>query len=298
MNIGWIGTGVMGRSMAGHLISAGHDLTVYNRTREKALPLLEQGATLVDTPAAVSARADLVFTMVGYPADVRQVILGDSSLPGLLQGFQQRQSDQPLVIDMTTSMPSLAIEIHDQLSQHDIACLDAPVSGGDIGAKNASLSIMVGGTETAFQRALPLLQQMGKTIVYQGPAGSGQHTKMVNQTLVASSMIGVCEALLYAEAAGLDPAAVLQSVSSGAASSWALVNLAPRIVAKDYAPGFYVEHFIKDMRIALDEAARMKISLPGLSLVNQLYNAVAAQGHERSGTQALSIALRTLSARH
>ncbi len=198
---------------------------------------------------------------------------------------------------MTTSMPSLAVEIHDKLSQHQIDSLDAPVSGGDIGARNAALSIMVGGPESAFKRALPLFQQMGKTIVYQGPAGSGQHTKMVNQTLVASSMIGVCEALLYAEAAGLDPTSMLQSVSSGAATSWALVNLAPRIVAKDYAPGFYVEHFIKDMRIALDEAARMKISLPGLSLVNQLYNAVAAQGHERSGTQALSIALRTLSAR-
>ncbi len=302
MNIGWIGTGVMGRSMAGHLLAAGHSLTVYNRSASKAEALKQRGATVVDSPAAVAEASDIVFTMVGYPADVRQVILGDATYAGLLQGFRHRAAAAAneslrLVIDMTTSMPSLAVEIHDELKRHGIDSLDAPVSGGDIGAQNATLSIMVGGSQAAFERALPLFQTIGKTIVYQGPAGSGQHTKMVNQTLVASSMIGVCEALLYAEAAGLDATRMLQSVSSGAASSWALVNLAPRIIAGDYEPGFYVEHFIKDMRIALDEAARMKISLPGLSLVNQLYNAVAAQGHERSGTQALSIALRTLSAR-
>lgn len=293
VRIGWIGTGVMGQSMAGHLLDAGCELVVYNRSPEKARSLVDRGATLAATPRQVASQCDIVFTMVGYPSDVRQVILGGggTDATGVIAGLRPGA----IVVDMTTSQPSLAIEIDAAIRVAGGQSLDAPVSGGDIGAKAGTLSIMVGGDRTTFERVLPLFEPMGKTIAYQGAAGAGQHTKMVNQTLVAASMIGVCEALLYAQHAGLNVTTVLQSVTSGAANSWTLTNLAPRIVAEDFAPGFYVEHFIKDMRIALDEAARMKIALPGLALVSQLYNAVAAQGHARSGTQALMLALRSLS---
>ena len=291
--IGWIGTGVMGQSMAGHLLSAGYRLTVYNRSPDKTKPLVERGAAVVSSPAEVASQSDVVFTILGYPQDVRQVILGD----GTTQGVIHTSRPGMIVVDMTTSQPSLAVELAARLAHVGAASIDAPVSGGDIGAKNAALSIMAGGPIEAFDAVMPLFQCMGKTIVHQGPAGAGQHTKMVNQTLVAANMIGVCEALLYAEAAGLDATSMLKSVSSGAATNWALLNLAPRIVAGDFAPGFYVEHFIKDMRIALEEASRMQIAMPGLALVSQLYAAVAAQGHARSGTQALAIALRTMSNR-
>ena len=290
--IGWIGTGVMGHSMAGHLLDAGYRLLVYNRSPEKAQSLVQRGATLADSPRAVAQQCAVVFSIVGYPSDVRQVILGtDEDDSSVISGLQPGG----IVVDMTTSQPTLAIEIEQAVRRARGHALDAPVSGGDIGAKAGTLSIMVGGERETFEKVLPLLQLMGKTVIFQGPAGSGQHTKMVNQTLVAASMIGVCEALLYAQRAGLDVDTVLQSVSSGAANSWSLANLGPRIVAGDYAPGFYVEHFIKDMQIALDEAARMKIALPGLALVSQLYNAVAAQGHARSGTQSLIVALKKLS---
>jgi len=300
VRVGWIGTGVMGQSMAGHLLDAGYSLVVFNRSPEKSRSLVDGGATLAATPREVASQCDIVFTMVGYPCDVRQVILGggDTNATGrsaadssLIAGLRPGA----IVVDMTTSQPSLATEIDAAIRVAGGQSLDAPVSGGDIGAKAGTLSIMVGGDRATFELVLPLFERMGKTIVYQGAAGAGQHTKMVNQTLVAASMIGVCEALLYAQHAGLDVTTVLRSVTSGAANSWTLTNLAPRIVAEDFAPGFYVEHFIKDMRIALDEAARMKIALPGLALVSQLYNAVAAQGHARSGTQSLMHALRTLS---
>lgn len=291
LTIGWIGTGVMGRSMAGHLIDAGCQVVVFNRSPEKTRELAARGAKAVASPAEVARLSDFVFTMVGYPSDVREVVLGDGN-DGLLANLRQGG----VLIDMTTSEPSLAIEIAEAAQAKGIGALDAPVSGGDIGARNAALSIMVGGDTDTFHRVLPLFQRLGKTIVHQGGPGSGQHTKMVNQILIASGMIGVCEALLYAEKAGLDVTSVLQSVSSGAAGSWSLSNLAPRIVGGDFAPGFYVEHFIKDMGIALAEARRMKLALPGLALVSQLYNAVAAQGHARSGTQALMLALRTLNA--
>ncbi len=289
----------MGQSMAGHLIDAGYRLAVYNRSPEKAKPLVDRGAELAQTPCQVAAQCDVVFTMVGYPSDVRQVILGDGNVSenvNSADGWSVIAGLRPgaIVVDMTTSQPSLAIEVDAAVRAIGGQSLDAPVSGGDIGAKAGTLSIMVGGDRVTFDRVLPLFERMGKTIVYQGVAGAGQHTKMVNQTLVAASMIGVCEALLYAQHAGLDITTVLRSVTSGAANSWTLSNLAPRIVAGDFAPGFYVEHFIKDMRIALEEAARMKIALPGLALVSQLYNAVAAQGHSRSGTQALMHALRAL----
>lgn len=290
LTVGWIGTGVMGSSMAGHLLDAGCRLVVFNRSSEKSGPLIRRGAEAADSPAEVARRCDIVFTMVGYPRDVRQVVLGEEADSGVLSGLRPGG----ILVDMTTSEPALAEEIAERALLVGGRALDAPVSGGDIGARNATLSIMVGGDSETFARVLPLFQRLGKTIVLQGGPGAGQHTKMVNQILVAASMIGVCEALLYAEKAGLDVTTVLQSVSSGAAGSWSLANLGPRIVQGDFAPGFYVEHFIKDMRIALSEAERMRVALPGLALVSQLYNAVAAQGHARSGTQALMIALKTL----
>jgi 3-hydroxyisobutyrate dehydrogenase len=287
--IGWIGTGVMGTSIAGHLLAGGYPLTVYSRTRQRAEPLLERGAAWADTPASVAAASDVVFTMVGYPADLREVVLGEAGiLPAARPGT--------VIVDMTTSEPSLAREIYAAARDSGVDSVDAPVSGGDIGARNAALSIMVGGDAGTVERLRPLFELMGKTIVHQGPAGAGQHTKMVNQTLIATGMIGVCEALLYAHKAGLDPQTVLQSVSGGAAGSWSLANLAPRMLGGDYAPGFLVEHFIKDMEITLAEARRMNLSLPGLALAHELYLALRAQGGGRDGTQALILALARLSA--
>jgi 3-hydroxyisobutyrate dehydrogenase len=285
--IGWIGTGVMGRSMCGHLISAGYRATVFNRTRSKLDDLVALGATVVDSPKQVAEQSDVVFTIVGYPQDVEQVILGEE---GVLAGCRSGMT----VVDMTTSRPSLAERIAKEAAASGVSAIDAPVSGGDTGARNAALSIMVGGDADAVARIDPLLQLLGKTIVHQGPAGCGQHTKMVNQTLIASGMIAVCEGLLYATKVGLDLPTVLQSVSSGAAGSWSLSNLAPRMIDGDFDPGFFVEHFIKDMKIALDEAAAMNLALPGLALAYQLYQAVSAQGHAKDGTQALMLALAEL----
>ncbi|MCP4892015.1 MAG: NAD(P)-dependent oxidoreductase [Planctomycetaceae bacterium] len=285
--IGWIGTGVMGRSMCGHLISAGYRATVFNRTRSKLDDLVALGATVVDSPKQVAEQSDVVFTIVGFPHDVEQVILGEE---GVLAGCRSGMT----VVDMTTSRPSLAERIAKEAAASGVSAIDAPVSGGDTGARNAALSIMVGGDADAVARIDPLLQLLGKTIVHQGPAGCGQHTKMVNQTLIASGMIAVCEGLLYATKVGLDLPTVLQSVSSGAAGSWSLSNLAPRMIDGDFDPGFFVEHFIKDMKIALDEAAAMNLALPGLALAYQLYQAVSAQGHAKDGTQALMLALAEL----
>jgi 3-hydroxyisobutyrate dehydrogenase len=285
--IGWIGTGVMGRSMCGHLISAGYRATVFNRTRSKLDDLVALGATVVDSPKQVAEQSDVVFTIVGFPHDVEQVILGEE---GVLAGCRSGMT----VVDMTTSRPSLAERIANEAAASGVSAIDAPVSGGDTGARNAALSIMVGGDADAVARIDPLLQLLGKTIVHQGPAGCGQHTKMVNQTLIASGMIAVCEGLLYATKVGLDLPTVLQSVSSGAAGSWSLSNLAPRMIDGDFDPGFFVEHFIKDMKIALDEAAAMNLALPGLALAYQLYQAVSAQGHAKDGTQALMLALAEL----
>ncbi len=246
--IGWIGTGVMGSSMCGHLIDAGYPMTVYSRTRERAQPLIDKGAEWADTPALVTRGADVVFTIVGYPADVREVILGQHGVmlaarPGLV------------VVDMTTSEPSLAQEISEVARKNGVASLDAPVSGGDVGARNATLSIMVGGEAETVEAVRPLFEVIGKTIIHQGPAGAGQHTKMVNQTLIATGMIGVCEALLYAYRAGLNLETVLDAVGGGAAGSWSLSNYAPRMLKGDFAPGFMVEHFLKDMEITLERGA-------------------------------------------
>ncbi len=286
--IGWIGTGVMGRWMCQHLMTKGYSATVSNRSREKTQPLLDGGATWGATPNAVAERSDVVFAIVGFPRDVREVFLGEQ---GALAGSRPGM----ILVDMTTSDPSLAQEIHAAAKAKGIASIDAPVSGGDVGARNAALSIMVGGDAEAVEAARPLLECMGKTIVHQGPAGAGQHTKMVNQVLIATNMIGVCEALLYGHKAGLDLKTVLQSVGGGAAASWSLNNLGPRIIDRNFEPGFFVEHFIKDMGIALDEAKRMNLALPGLALANQLYQAVQAQGYGRKGTHALMLALEHLS---
>lgn len=288
--VGWIGTGVMGASMCGHLLTAGYRTICFNRSPEKAATLVARGATLAGSVAEVVAQSDVVFTMLGYPHDVRQVVLGSDGIlatarPGMV------------LVDLTTSQPSLAVEIAAAAERQGVAAVDAPVSGGDVGAREARLSIMIGGPEEVVAALTPLLERMGKTIVRQGGPGSGQHTKMVNQILIATNMIGVCEALLYAQAAGLDLETVLRSVASGAAGSWSLANLGPRMMAGDFDPGFFVEHFIKDMGIALDEANRMGLALPGLALARQLYEAVRAQGHGRDGTQALILALARLNAR-
>ena len=286
--LGWIGTGVMGSSMCGHLIRAGYAMTVTSRTRAKAQPLVDVGATWADSARQVAENSDIVFSIVGFPQDVREVILGDD---GALVGARPGS----ILVDMTTSQPSLAREIAERASLKQVGSLDAPVSGGDVGAREARLSIMVGGDAQTVAAAMPCLQVMGKTILHQGPAGAGQHTKTVNQILIATNMIGVCEALLYAHRAGLDLNRVLESVASGAAGSWSLSNLGPRIIANNFDPGFYVEHFVKDMGIALDEAHRMNLALPGLALSHQLYTALRAQGAGRLGTHALATALAQLS---
>ena len=286
--IGWIGTGVMGRWMCQHAMSKGYQATVYNRSPEKAQPLVELGAKLASSPQEVAQSADVVFAIVGFPKDVREVFLGAR---GALAGSKPGT----ILVDMTTSEPSLAVEIAEAAKAKGVGSIDAPVSGGDVGAREARLSIMVGGEAETVTSVQPILETMGKTIVHQGPAGSGQHTKMVNQILIASNMIGICEALLYAYQAGLDPTTVLQSVGSGAAGSVGLNVLWPRMIRRDFEPGFYVEHFLKDMGIALAEAERMNLALPGLGLAKQLYLAVKAQGYGRKGTQALLLALETLS---
>ncbi len=286
--IGWIGTGVMGKSMCGHLLRAGYRCVVFNRSASKASELVSAGAELAVSPAEVADKADVVFSIVGYPRDVREITLGD-------QGTLQAATSGKILVDMTTSEPVLAREIYAAARGRGVHAVDAPVSGGDVGAREARLSIMIGGDAEVVEALMPLWQLMGKTIVHQGDAGSGQHAKMVNQILIASNMVGVCEALLYGYRAGLNLDTLLQSVSSGAAGSWSLSNLAPRIIKGDFAPGFFVEHFIKDMGIALAEAERMQLALPGLALAKQLYVALAAQGHNKSGTQALLLALAKLS---
>jgi 3-hydroxyisobutyrate dehydrogenase len=278
--IGFIGTGVMGKSMAGHLMKAGHPVYVYTRTKEKANDLLDNGAKWADTPKDIAQNCDVIITMVGYPTDVEQVYLGTD-------GLIEHAKEGSYLIDMTTSSPQLAQKIEKSAAEKNLAALDAPVSGGDIGARDAKLSIMVGGDESAFKELLPIFSKMGTNVVYQGKAGSGQHTKMCNQIAIASGMIGVCEAVLYAEKAGLNPETVLKSIESGAAGSWNLSNLGPRMLKGDFAPGFYVKHFIKDMTIALNSAEEMGLMTPGLSLAKKLYEELAEMGEEDSGTHAL-----------
>ncbi len=286
-SIGWIGTGVMGAAMCGHLLAAGHRLTVFNRTREKAQPLLDKGASWADSPKAVAEQSDIIFTMVGFPDDVKQVILGDD---GVLAGARKGA----VVVDMTTSSPDLAQTISRACADKGLKALDAPVSGGDIGAREGTLAIMAGGEDSVFQAVLPFFQIMGKTISLMGAAGAGQHTKMTNQILIAGTMIGVVESLLYAKQAGMDAHRVIDIIGQGAAGSWSINNLGRRIADNDFNPGFYVKHFVKDMGIALDEARRMRLSLPGLALAHQFYTAAMAMGWENLGTQGLFKVLQTL----
>jgi 3-hydroxyisobutyrate dehydrogenase len=286
--IGWIGTGVMGRSMCGHLIAAGYSATIYSRTKEKAADLLARGATWAASPREVAAQSDVVISIVGFPSDVREVLLGEN---GALAGCKSGT----VIVDMTTSEPSLAAEIAERARERGVVCIDAPVSGGDVGARNATLSIMIGGDADTITALEPIWKTMGAKFIRQGGAGAGQHTKMVNQILIATGMIGVCEALLYGYKAGLDLEKVLESVASGAAGSWSLSNYGPRMIAGNFEPGFFVDHFIKDMGIALAEARRMHLALPGLALAEQLYQAVAAQGYARNGTHSLMLALAHIS---
>ena len=278
--VGFIGTGIMGCSMASHLMAAGFDLQIYNRTQEKATSLIEKGAKWHDTPADLAPHCDIIITMVGYPKDVEAIYFGP-------QGLIARSKADTLLIDMTTSSPALARWIASEAEACQKSALDAPVSGGDVGAREARLSIMVGGEAEAFQKAYPLFEAMGKQILHMGTAGMGQHTKMSNQIAIASNMMGVCESLVYAEKNGLDPALVFEAISAGAANSASLTNLAPRMLKGDYAPGFFIKHFLKDMKIAIESAQEANIDLPGLKLACSLYESLAEQGAENDGTQAL-----------
>jgi 3-hydroxyisobutyrate dehydrogenase len=278
--VAFIGTGVMGRSMARHLLAAGHPLTVYTRTKAKADELIAAGATWAATPGEAAKQADVIITMVGYPADVEEVYSNPDGI------FESAKSGA-LLIDMTTSSPALAKALAVEAKSRGMGILDAPVSGGDIGAREARLSIMVGGDKADFDRALPIFQKMGKAIVHQGPAGAGQYCKLANQIAIAGGMLAVCESMAFAQKVGLDPATVLESIGGGAAGSWGLANLAPRIIRNDYSPGFFVKHFVKDMRIAIESAQRAGIRLPGLELAERLYARLVAEGGADFGTQAL-----------
>ncbi len=278
--VGFIGLGIMGASMAGHILAGGHDLVVYNRTRARADALVGKGARWADTPGDVAAVSDVVITIVGYPKDVREVYLGSG-------GIVERARPGTVLIDMTTSSPALAVEIAQAAEARGVLTLDAPVSGGDVGARAGKLAIMVGGDAAAYTSALPILELMGGTIAHMGPAGAGQHTKMANQIAIASTMMAVSESLAYAEAAGLDRGALIELIGTGAAGSFLLGGLGPKMVAGDYSPGFFVHHFVKDMSIALAETERLGLALPGLSLAKSLYDRLVAEGFGDEGTQAL-----------
>jgi 3-hydroxyisobutyrate dehydrogenase len=286
-SVAWIGTGVMGASMCRHLLKAGYPITVYSRSRDKAEPLIAEGAVWASSPLEAAKKADIIFTMVGFPADVKEVYFGKN---GVLAGAKRGS----IVVDMTSTSPSLAVEIHRQAAPGGVAALDAPVSGGDVGARNAALSIMVGGDAPAYQTVLPLFEKMGKTIIHQGPAGAGQHTKLCNQIVVAGTIIGVCESLFYGKRAGLNLETMLQSIRGGAAACWTLDNLAPRILKGNFDPGFFVDHFVKDMGLVLEESARMNINLPGLRVVHDVYKRVQELGHGQKGTHALYLALEAM----
>jgi 3-hydroxyisobutyrate dehydrogenase len=278
--VGFIGLGVMGQSMATHIIDAGYRLHVHTRTKTKAKNIISKGAVWENTPSELSPKCDVIITIVGFPDDVRDIYLGDN-------GILNHAGKQTLIIDMTTSSPDLAVKIYERAGEKGIESLDAPVSGGDLGAQNASLSIMVGGDKKAFDKALPLFKVMGKNIVYQGQAGAGQHAKTANQIAIAAGMIGVCESLAYAQKSGLDPKTVLDSIGQGAAGSWSLNNLGPRMIAGNFEPGFYIRHFIKDMNIAAKTSRGLGLETPGLDLALSLYEKMAQKGFDNKGTQAL-----------
>ena len=278
-NIGFIGLGIMGQSMAGHLLAAGYQVNLYNRTKSKTDALVAKGAKWFDTPGEVAAHSNMIITMVGYPSDVEEVYFGEKGIIA--------SANNAILIDMTTSSPSLARKIATEAAKKGLAALDAPVSGGDIGARDAKLTIMVGGDQAAFDHALPILQKLGTSIILQGVAGMGQHTKMCNQIVIASTIMGVAEGLSYAKKVGLDPVVVLQSIGGGAASGFQLNVLGAKMIVGDYAPGFYVEHLIKDLKIALAEAEQMHLNLPGLALAKSLFEKMADRGLQRNGTQGI-----------
>lgn len=283
--LGWIGAGVMGRSMCGHLVDAGYDMTVYSRTRSKCADLEDRGASVVGSPAEVAEKSDVVFLIVGYPSDVRECILGD-------EGVLNALSPGGTVVDMTTSEPSLAIEIAEKCSAAGVAALDAPVSGGDLGAKNGALTIMVGGEEDAFARVKPCFDIMGNTVELMGAAGSGQSTKMANQIMIASTMMGLVEGMVYAEQAGLDVNQAIRAVRGGAAGSKSLDLYAERILAGDFEPGFFVDHFVKDLGICVNECERLGLDLPGFRVANKLYETTQELGYGSKGTQALMLTMQ------
>lgn len=285
--IGWIGTGLMGNPMVKHLLKAGYKVNVHNRTKEKAADLIQLGCGWYDTPAALTAQSDVVVTIIGFPKDVEDCYFGE-------QGIFNALKPGTVLIDMTTTKPSLAVKIAAQAAQAGAAFVDAPVSGGQLGAINGTLSIMMGGKKEVVDSILPLFEAFGKNMVYQGAAGAGQHAKMCNQVTIAGTMIGVCEALLYGAKAGLNLDNLLASITKGAAGCWTLDVLAPKIVKADYAPGFSVDNFVKDLTIALEEAEAMRLSLPGLALVKQLYISLQAMGRGADGTQALYQVLQKL----
>lgn len=285
--LGWIGTGVMGRWMCEHCMKAGFSAMVYNRSLEKTKPLAEKGAAVANSPKEVAEQSDVIIAIVGYPQDVREVFLGEQ---GILSGLKSGG----IAVDMTTSEPSLAVEISEAAKAKGIHSVDAPVSGGDVGAREAKLTIMAGGEASVVNALTPLWEAMGKSMTLMGPAGSGQHTKMVNQIVISTGMIGMVEGMIYGHKAGLDLETVLNAIGGGAAGSWSLSNYGPRIIQRNFDPGFFVEHFVKDMGIALSEAKRMNLSLPGLALAEQLYVALKAQGHGRLGTHSLALALEKI----
>ena len=280
LKIGFIGIGVMGKSMANNLLKAGYEVMVYTRTKQKAESLLTKGAKWFDSAKALAQNVDVIISMVGYPQDVAEIYLGEN-------GVIKNLKPQSIIIDMTTSSPKLAQEIYQEAQKYEIKSLDAPVSGGDVGAKNGTLAIMVGGDKEVYEEVLPIFEAMGKTICYFGKAGSGQYAKMSNQIAIASNMMGVCEAVAYAKKCGLNPQNLLDVISTGAAGSWSLSNLAPRMLKGDFAPGFFIKHFIKDMKIAIESADEMNLDLPGLKLAKSLYEKLAKEGYENNGTQAL-----------
>jgi len=277
--IGFIGLGIMGSSMAEHLLAAGYSVNVYNRSKDKTNALVEKGAQWCNTVGDLAAASNVIITMVGYPSDVEEIYFGD--------GMILDRAKNAYLIDMTTSSPSLAIRIAQEAEKKGCHALDAPVSGGDIGARNAKLSIMVGGNQSDFDVVLPILKTMGTNIVLQGGPGAGQHTKMCNQIIVAGTIMGVSEGLAYAKLAGLDPNSVMESIGGGAASSFQLLNAGAKMIAGNFAPGFYVEHFLKDLGIALDEASKNKLDMPALALAKRLYDELVANGCARNGTQVL-----------
>ena len=280
MKIGFIGTGVMGKSIVKHFLTAGHEVAVYNRTKSKTDELVEKGATWQETPAKVTNASEIIFSMVGYPSDVEEIYYGTDGI------FSIDVAGKTL-IDLTTSTPTLAEKIYQTAKENGAAAMDAPVSGGDLGAQNATLTIMVGGDQATYDQVVPLFEIMGKSYSLQGAAGSGQHTKMANQIMIAGTMTGMTEMLVYAKAANLDVPKVVETLGGGAAQNWSMTNYAPRILKTDYSPGFFVKHFIKDLKIALDEAEKMQLDLPATKLATELYERLADQGFENDGTQAL-----------